>query len=78
MQRFYYILKSQKRKAQKRKTGELFMGVKERILICRVVERMEMQAGYGKRLGLENKSTYRGMPVIRSGSGNRMDREKQG
>ena len=54
------------------------MGAKERILICRAVERMETQAGYGKRLGLENKSTYRGMPVTRSGSGNRMDREKQG
>ena len=39
------------------------MSVRERILICRVVEQITQQEGYSKKLGLQNKSTYRGEPV---------------
>lgn len=39
------------------------MSVEERMLVCRVVEKMEVQKRFSKRLGLENKSTYRGKTV---------------
>ena len=45
------------------------MKIEERMLACRVIEKIGLQKDYSKRLGLENKSTYRGEPVCRSGTG---------
>lgn len=39
------------------------MSVKERILLCRMIEKMEKKETYSRKLGLENKSAYRGKPV---------------
>lgn len=39
------------------------MSVKERMMICKVVEQMEKNKIYSKQLGLENRSTFRGRPV---------------
>ena len=52
------------------------MNIEERLLACRVIEKIELQKAYGKRLGLKNESTYRGEPVCRSGTGrgNRLKR----
>ncbi len=49
----------------------MFMSVRERIMICRVVERIEKQKSYSRKLGLENKSTYHGEPVDRIEKGAR-------
>ena len=42
------------------------MSVRERIMICRVVEKIEVQEGYSKKLGIENASTFHGKPVSRT------------
>jgi len=39
------------------------MSAKERILLCKMIEKMEKKETYSRKLGLENKSTYRGKPV---------------
>ncbi len=39
------------------------MSVQERMRLCRIIEKLEEQREYGKRLGLENKSSYRGIQV---------------
>ena len=44
------------------------MSVRERIMLCRMIEKIERNGEDSRRLGLENKSTYRGRPVSRSGS----------
>lgn len=40
------------------------MSVKERVLTCRLLEKMRVQDSYGRRLGLENVSTYCGANII--------------
>jgi len=40
------------------------MSVKERVLTCRLLEKMRVQDSYGGRLGLENVSTFCGVNVI--------------
>lgn len=39
------------------------MDIEERILTCRLIEQMNENAEYTKKLGLENESTYRGSSV---------------
>lgn len=39
------------------------MSIKERILICQMIEKMEKLKEYSKLLGLENKSSFRGVKV---------------
>ena len=39
------------------------MGVQERMKMCQIIEKMETQKEYSKRLGLENRSSFRGSPV---------------
>ena len=40
------------------------MSVKERVMTCRLLEKMMVRGNYGKQLGLENASTFCGMNVI--------------
>ena len=40
------------------------MGVKQRILTCRLIEKMKEQGSYSKQLGLEDTSTFYGMHII--------------
>lgn len=40
------------------------MSVKERVMICRLLEKMKEQAGYGRQLGLKDTSTFCGITVI--------------
>lgn len=40
------------------------MGVKQRVLTCKLIEKMQQQANYSKQLGLENTSTFYGMHII--------------
>lgn len=40
------------------------MGVKERVMTCRLLEKMKEQAGYSRQLGLKNTSTFCGVTVI--------------
>ena len=40
------------------------MGVKERVMTCRLLEKMTEQAGYSRQLGLKNTSTFCGVTVI--------------
>ena len=40
------------------------MHVVERMRMCRIIEKMEEQKEYSKRLGLENNSYYKGAPII--------------
>ena len=40
------------------------MNVDERMRMCRIIEKMEEQKEYSKRLGLENNSYYKGAPII--------------
>lgn len=40
------------------------MSVKERVMICRLLEKMKEQAGYSRQLGLENTSTFCGVNII--------------
>lgn len=40
------------------------MGVKERVMTCRLLEKMKEQAGYSRQLGLKNTSTFYGVTVI--------------
>jgi len=39
------------------------MGIKERVLTCRIIEKMEQQDDYRKKLGIENDSMFRGRAV---------------
>ena len=39
------------------------MGVKERVLTCRMIEKMEQQDDYRRKLGMENESTFRGRAI---------------
>ena len=36
------------------------MSIEQRVLTCRVLEKMKEQKGYSKKLGLENASTIHG------------------
>ncbi|MBO4988215.1 MAG: hypothetical protein J6C63_05170 [Lachnospiraceae bacterium] len=40
------------------------MSVKERVLICRLLEKMSEQEAYSRQLGLENASTFCGVNII--------------
>ena len=39
------------------------MGIEQRILTCRLLEKMNEQKGYSSRLGLENVSTFHGIQI---------------
>ena len=39
------------------------MGIEQRILTCRLLEKMNDQKGYSSRLGLENVSTFHGIQI---------------
>ena len=39
------------------------MGVQDRVRMCRMIDQMENRPVLSKRLGLENKSTFRGCYV---------------
>lgn len=40
------------------------MSVRERVLICRLLEKMSEQAAYSRQLGLTNASTFYGENII--------------
>lgn len=40
------------------------MSVKERVLICRLLEKMSEQDAYSRQLGLENTSTFCGVNIL--------------
>lgn len=40
------------------------MSVRERVLTCRLLEKMKEQDIYSRQLGLENASTFQGMHII--------------
>jgi len=40
------------------------MSVRERVLICRLLEKMKEQDSYSRQLGLENASTFCGVNII--------------
>lgn len=40
------------------------MSVKERVMTCRLLEKMKEQENYGRQLGLENVSTFCGANII--------------
>lgn len=40
------------------------MGVKQRILTCRLIEKMKEQDSYSRQLGLKDTSTFYGMHII--------------
>ena len=40
------------------------MSVRERILTCRLLEKMKGQEQYGRQLGLTNTSTFGGVNII--------------
>ena len=39
------------------------MGVQDRVKMCRIIDQMENRPTLSKKLGLENKSTFRGCYV---------------
>lgn len=39
------------------------MSVKQRVLLCRLVEKIEKQSTYSEKLGLENTSRFRGIQI---------------
>lgn len=51
------------------------MNVEQRILTCRLLEKMRNREAYSKKLGLENFSTFQGMPItMKSGEVQRKSR----
>ena len=48
------------------------MSVEQRILTCRLIEKMKEQDSYSRQLGLENTSTFYGMHIIQ-----KKDKEKR-
>lgn len=40
------------------------MSVKERVMTCRLLEKMKERDSYGRQLGLENASTFCGVSII--------------
>jgi len=40
------------------------MSVKERVLICRLLEKMSEQDAYSRQMGLENTSTFCGVNIL--------------
>ena len=42
------------------------MSVEQRVRICRLLEKMKMQEGYSKKLGVENLSTFHGRKLNRA------------
>lgn len=45
------------------------MSVEMRILTCRLLEKMKAYEAYGKRLGLEDASRVRGIPMNKGAKG---------
>jgi hypothetical protein len=45
------------------------MGIEQRILTCRLLEKMNGQKGYSNRLGLENVSTFHGIKINNDSKG---------
>ena len=39
------------------------MGIEQRILTCRLLEKMKVQKNYNSKLGLENVSTFHGIQI---------------
>lgn len=39
------------------------MGIKQRVLTCRLLEKMNGQKNYSVKLGLENVSTFHGIQI---------------
>lgn len=39
------------------------MGIEQRILTCRLLEKMNVQKNYCSKLGLENVSTFHGIQI---------------
>lgn len=39
------------------------MSVQERMRMCQIIEKIEEQKEYSKRLGLENRSSFRGSQI---------------
>ena len=44
--------------------GGRTMSVKERVMTCRLLEKMKEQDSYGRQLGLLNASTFCGVNII--------------
>ncbi len=40
------------------------MSVKERVMTCRLLEKMKQQDSFSRQLGLENTSTFCGVNII--------------
>lgn len=40
------------------------MSVQERMIICRLLERMNEQEAYGEKIGLENVSRFHGKQIV--------------
>lgn len=40
------------------------MSVKERVMTCRLLEKMKEQGNYSRQLGLENTSTFCGANIL--------------
>ncbi len=53
------------------------MSVQERVRMCRLIDQMERQKEYSKRLGLENRSTFHGTRIYDT-SGNTERRKEDG
>lgn len=40
------------------------MEVTQRVLMCRLIEKMKLQKSYSKKLGIENASTFREKKLV--------------
>ena len=40
------------------------MSVKERVMICRLLEKMKEQDSYGRQVGISNTSTFGGISIL--------------
>ncbi len=49
--------------------GGFSMGIEQRILTCRLLEKMNGQKKYSNKLGLENVSTFHGIQINSDGKG---------
>lgn len=45
------------------KEGGFDMGIEQRVLTCRLLEKMNDQKRYSNKLGLENVSTFHGIQI---------------
>lgn len=40
------------------------MSVQERVIMCQLIEKMEQQRDYSKKMKLENHSSFHGHPIV--------------